>query len=146
MAGRVPLMFDVWLSAKRYVVNGDVKLIAGIGVDRLKDQPSVPTIAETYPGFDIVASQALVGPAGMPKPIVDKLSADIKSVITSPEFAEKSAPLGIEPRPMSRTSSVRGSRPRSRVGATLRPRRTSRWSESAVAAAIRPRLARATIT
>ncbi|MGZ3410801.1 MAG: Bug family tripartite tricarboxylate transporter substrate binding protein [Xanthobacteraceae bacterium] len=101
MAGRVPLIFDVWHSAKRFVASGDVKLIAGIGADRLKDQPGVPTIAETFPGFDIGASQALVGPAGMPQAIVDKLSEDIKAVITSPEFAEKTAALGIEPRPMS---------------------------------------------
>jgi tripartite-type tricarboxylate transporter receptor subunit TctC len=101
MAGRVPLIFDVWHSAKRYVVNGDVKLIAGIGGQRLKDVPNVPTIAETYPGFDIVASQALVGPAGMPKDIVDKLAADIRAVVMSPEFAQKTEVLGIEPLTMT---------------------------------------------
>ena len=101
IAGRVPLIFDVWHSAKRFVANGDVKLIAGIGAQRLADQPNVPTIAETFPGFDIVASQALVGPAGMPKAIVDKLAADIRAVILSPEFAEKTKILGIEPRAMT---------------------------------------------
>jgi tripartite-type tricarboxylate transporter receptor subunit TctC len=101
IAGRVPLIFDVWHSAKRFVESGDVKLIAGIGDERLADKPNVPTIAETFPGFNIVASQALVGPAGMPKPIVDKLSADIRAVITSSEFAEKTKVLGIEPRPMT---------------------------------------------
>ena len=101
IAGRVPLIFDVWHSAKRFVESGDVKLIAGIGAQRLADQPDKPTFAETFPGFDIVASQALVGPAGMPKAIVDKLSADIRAVILSPEFAEKTKILGIEPRPMT---------------------------------------------
>ncbi|HVG51468.1 MAG TPA: tripartite tricarboxylate transporter substrate-binding protein, partial [Xanthobacteraceae bacterium] len=91
----------VWHSAKRFVDTGEVKLIAGIGAERLADKPNVPTFAETFPGFDIVASQALVGPAGLPKPIVDKLSADIRAVITSPEFAEKTKQLGIDPRPMT---------------------------------------------
>jgi Uncharacterized protein conserved in bacteria len=80
MANRVPLLFDVWHSAKRYVVTGDLKLIAGIGADRLPDAPDVPTLAETYPGFDVMACQVIYGPANMPKPIVDKLAADIRAV------------------------------------------------------------------
>src|SRR6516162_6915114 len=101
MANRVPLLFDVWHSAKRYVVTGDLKLIASIGAERLPDAPNVPTLAETYPGFDVVASQAIFGPANMPKPIVDKLAADIRAVVLSPEFAERTKNLGIDPRPMT---------------------------------------------
>jgi len=101
IANRVPLLFDVWHSAKRYVVTGDLKLIAGIGEDRLPDAPDVPTLAETYPGFDVLASQSLFGPAGMPKPLVDKLATDIRAVVLSPEFAEKTKPLGIDPKPMT---------------------------------------------
>src|SRR6185295_11927522 len=50
-AGRVPLMFDIWHSARRYVDSGEIKLIAGAGEKRLSDAPQVATIAETYPGF-----------------------------------------------------------------------------------------------
>jgi tripartite-type tricarboxylate transporter receptor subunit TctC len=97
VAGRVQLMFDVWHSAKRYVDTGDLKLIAPIGAQRLKDAPNVPSLNETYPGFDIVAMQSVVGPAGIPKPIVDKIAADIVEVVMSPEFGEKTKHLGIEP-------------------------------------------------
>ena len=100
IANRVPLMFDVWHSAKRYVVTGDLKLIAGIGAERLPDAPDVPTLAETYPGFNVIASQAVFGPANMPKPLVDKLAADIRAIVVSPEFAEKTKNLGIDPKPM----------------------------------------------
>src|SRR6266849_2061856 len=89
IAGRVPLMFDIWHSAKRYVDSGDLKLIAGAGAERLADAPQVAAIAETYPGFDVIAFNALVAPAGVPAPILDKLSADIRTVINSQEFAEK---------------------------------------------------------
>ena len=64
IAGRVPLMFDIWHSAKRHVDSGDLKLIAGAGAQRLGDAPQVPTIAETYPGFDVIAFNALVAPGG----------------------------------------------------------------------------------
>jgi tripartite-type tricarboxylate transporter receptor subunit TctC len=101
MANRVPLLFDVWHSARRYVVTGDLKLIAGIGEDRLPDAPDVPTLAETYPGFDVIASQSIFAPAGMPKPLVDKLAGDIRAVVLSPEFAEKTKNLGIEPKAMT---------------------------------------------
>jgi len=101
IANRVPLLFDVWHSAKRYVVTGDLKLIAGIGAERLPDAPDVPTLAETYPGFNVVACQAVYGPANMPKPIVDKLAGDIRAVVLSPEFAERTKSLGIDPRPMT---------------------------------------------
>jgi tripartite-type tricarboxylate transporter receptor subunit TctC len=100
VANRVPLLFDVWHSAKRYVVTGDLKLIAGIGAERLPDAPDVPTLAETYPGFNVIASQAVFGPANMPKPLVDKLAADIRAIVLSPEFAEKTKNLGIDPKPM----------------------------------------------
>jgi tripartite-type tricarboxylate transporter receptor subunit TctC len=97
IAGRVPLMFDIWHSAKRHVHSGDLKLIAGAGAQRLGDVPQVPTIAETYPGFDVIAFNALVDPAGVPAPVLDRLSADIRSVVNSPEFADKVRNLGIFP-------------------------------------------------
>jgi tripartite-type tricarboxylate transporter receptor subunit TctC len=97
IAGRVPLMFDVWHSAKRYVDSGDLKLIAGRSAKRLADAPQVPTVAETYPGFDVMAFNALVAPAGMPAPVLEKLSADIRAVVNSAEFAEKVRHLGIFP-------------------------------------------------
>jgi tripartite-type tricarboxylate transporter receptor subunit TctC len=97
IAGRVPLMFDVWHSAKRYVDSGELKLIAGAGGKRLADAPQVATIAETYPGFDVIAFNALVAPAGVPVPLLNRLSADIGSVINSAEFADKIRNLGIFP-------------------------------------------------
>ena len=97
IAGRVPLMFDIWHSAKRYVDSGELKLIAGAGGKRLGDAPQVATIAETYPGFDVIAFNALVAPAGVPAPVLDKLSTDIRAVVNSTEFADRVRHLGISP-------------------------------------------------
>jgi tripartite-type tricarboxylate transporter receptor subunit TctC len=97
IAGRVPLMFDVWHSAKRYVEAGDLKLIAGTGIKRLDDAPDVPTIAETYPGFDVIAFNAIVAPAGVAPPVIEQLSADIRAVVNDKAFEEKVRNLGIFP-------------------------------------------------
>ncbi|MCC6775347.1 MAG: tripartite tricarboxylate transporter substrate binding protein [Hyphomicrobiales bacterium] len=97
IAGRVPLIFDIWHSAKRHVDTGALKLIAGASAERLADAPQVPTIAETYPGFDVMAFNAMVAPAGVPTAVLEKLSADIRAVVNSPELAEKARTLGIFP-------------------------------------------------
>jgi tripartite-type tricarboxylate transporter receptor subunit TctC len=126
MAGRVPIMFDVWHSAKRFVDAGKLKLIAGAGAPRLADAPNVPTIDETYPGFDVIAFNAAVVPAATPKPVVEKLSADIKAVVESPEFIGKIGHLGIFPK---------GNSP-AELDAWMR-KETARWAEIARAAEIK---------
>ena len=95
VAGRVPLMFDIWHSAKRYVDAGQLKLIAGASAERFADAPNVATMAETYSGFQVTAFNALVTPAGVPQPVLEKLSADIRAVVSSDAFREKTKHLGI---------------------------------------------------
>ncbi len=96
IAGRVPLMFDVWHSARRYVESGDLKLIAGAGLDPLPGFARKPTIASAFPGFNVVAFNAAVAPAGVPAPVLARLSADIRAVVGSREFADRTASLGID--------------------------------------------------
>jgi tripartite-type tricarboxylate transporter receptor subunit TctC len=95
VAGRVPLMFDIWHSSKRYVDSGELKLIAGASAERFPDRPQVATVAETYPGFQVMAFNALVAPSGVPQPVLEKLSADIRAVVNSETFRERTKHLGI---------------------------------------------------
>jgi tripartite-type tricarboxylate transporter receptor subunit TctC len=96
MGGRVPLMFDIWHSARRYVDTGQLKLIAGAGLSPLPGAEKSPTIAQTFPGFNVVAFNAMIGPADIPQPVLDKLSAYVGAVVDSPEFAERTRSLGID--------------------------------------------------
>jgi tripartite-type tricarboxylate transporter receptor subunit TctC len=96
IAGRVQLMFDVWHSARPHVEAGALKLMAPIGAHRLKEAPNVPTLAETYPGLDVSAMIAVVGPAGIPRPLIERIAGDIRAVVASTEFAEKTEHLGLE--------------------------------------------------
>ena len=97
LAGRVPIMFDIWHSVKQHVADGRLKVIAFTGLQRQKDAPQYPTIAETYPGFDATSFQAIITRAGLPAPVLDKLSADIRAVVASPEFHDRTRALGVEP-------------------------------------------------
>jgi tripartite-type tricarboxylate transporter receptor subunit TctC len=101
IAGRVPIMFDLWSSAKPYVADGRLKVLAVASAQRLQDAAQYPTLAETFPGFDVNAFQALAVPKGVPPAVIEKISADIRSVVSSPEFAEKVGPLGVFPKATS---------------------------------------------
>jgi tripartite-type tricarboxylate transporter receptor subunit TctC len=125
IAGRVPLMFDIWHSARRHVESGALKLIASASAERLPGAPNVPTIAEAYPGVEVMAFNAIVAPGGTPVAIVEKLSADIRAVIGGPEFREKTKNLGIN---------VYGNTP-SELSAWML-REIGRWKEVARAANI----------
>jgi tripartite-type tricarboxylate transporter receptor subunit TctC len=98
IAGRVPVMFDLWSSAKPYVADGRLKVLAVASAQRLQDAPQYPTLAETFGGFDVSAFQALAVPKGVPPAVIEQISADIRSVVSSPEFAEKVGPLGVFPK------------------------------------------------
>ena len=60
--------------------------------------PDIPAIAEQgLPGFDAVSWFALFTPANTPRPIVDKLQAEVKKIITIGEVAKKLTDIGLQP-------------------------------------------------
>ena len=63
--------------------------------------PDWPAISEVLPGFDITAWFAMVGPAGLPRDVVDKLNAATTQALKQPELKEKLATIGISPMPMA---------------------------------------------
>lgn len=95
IAGRVPLMFDIWHSARRYVESGELKLVAGASAERLPGAADIPTIAESYPGVEVIAFNAIVAPGATPMPVLEKLSADIRAIVASDAFKDKTKNLGI---------------------------------------------------
>jgi len=74
--------------------------VRGIGVTSLKrasSAPDLPTLAESgFPGFEATSWFALMGPAGTPKPIVDKVRAESLKVLADPEMQKKFAGMGLD--------------------------------------------------
>jgi tripartite-type tricarboxylate transporter receptor subunit TctC len=81
------------------VKGGKLKVLAVDGTKRSPLLPNVPTIAESgYRGLQLRAWFGFLGPAGIPKPIVNRLYTDISRVAGTPAFAEQHlTPLGLEP-------------------------------------------------
>jgi len=58
--------------------------------------PGVPPVADALPGFDLTSWNGIFGPAGLPKPIVDRLNAETLAVLAEKDVQEKLANVGFE--------------------------------------------------
>lgn len=77
---------------------GNLKLLAVALPNRLKDYPDVPTFGELgYPGVNLSGWAMAAVPAGTPKPIVDRLSAEIARIVKLPEVAGRILAYGFVP-------------------------------------------------
>jgi len=75
---------------------GKVKTLAVTPARGTKILPGVPPIADALPGFDLTSWNGIFGPAGLPRPIVDKLNAEVLAVLAEKDVQEKLASIGFE--------------------------------------------------
>jgi tripartite-type tricarboxylate transporter receptor subunit TctC len=87
-------------NAMAQVKGGNMRALGVTSAQRTPLAPAVPAIAEVLPGFDITAWFAIVGPAGMPRDVVDKLNAATTKALKTREMKEKLARIGLTPMPM----------------------------------------------
>jgi tripartite-type tricarboxylate transporter receptor subunit TctC len=98
IAGRVQIMFESLNSIAPHARSGSVRALAVTGERRSPGFPDVPTVAEAgVPGYAAPTWSGVIGPAGIPRAIVDKLNAAINRAIQSPTFKERFASIGDEP-------------------------------------------------
>jgi tripartite-type tricarboxylate transporter receptor subunit TctC len=93
--GRVDLMFESLNSMAPHAREKKVTALGVSGEKRSFAFPDVPTIAEAgVPGYAAPTWSGLIGPAGMPRPIVDKLNAAMNKVLRGTVFTERSKIIG----------------------------------------------------
>jgi tripartite-type tricarboxylate transporter receptor subunit TctC len=98
LSGQVQAMFDAVQQSQPHVKSGKLRLLAVASSKRLPFLPDVPTVAESgVPGFEMAAWYGLVAPAGVPKPILDKLAGEIAAAINSPEVRDQLVGIGLVP-------------------------------------------------
>jgi tripartite-type tricarboxylate transporter receptor subunit TctC len=95
IGGQVDMMFDTTVVAGPHIESGRLRALAVTSAKRLSTMPSVPTVAETVPGYEVISWQAIFAPAGTPKPVVARLHAEIAKILTEPEMQERIAKLGM---------------------------------------------------
>ena len=90
MGGQTQLMFDTMLSAMPHVKAGKLKALAVTSSTRSPVAPDVPTVAESgLPGYEAIAWNGLLAPAGTPPEVVARLNAELKKVLASPDVKDK---------------------------------------------------------
>ena len=79
--------------------SGEFRALAVTGKTRWRDFPDVPTVEEEgIPGFEVISWTGFAGPAKLPKPIVEKLNAEVRRAIAVPEVKSKLEGMGGDPR------------------------------------------------
>jgi tripartite-type tricarboxylate transporter receptor subunit TctC len=97
VAGHLPMQFATVGQALPQYRAGKVKALAISSAQRYPSMPEVPTFAEQ--GFDVVATEwfGLLAPAGMPRPIVDKLNAEIRRILALPNLGDRLTAIELAP-------------------------------------------------
>jgi len=80
-----------------HINSGRLRPIAVSSATRTTQFPDIPTIAETVKGYDFTSWFGCLAPAGTPKPIIDRLSAEIKKALANPDVIAKLAPQVLDP-------------------------------------------------
>jgi tripartite-type tricarboxylate transporter receptor subunit TctC len=102
LGGQTQAMFPGLAAALPHIKGGKLKPLAVTGTSRHRLLPDVPTMEELgYKGFDGVQWYGIVGPAGMPQPIVARLNAEINKQLAMPELKEKLSGEALETMPMT---------------------------------------------
>ena len=98
IAGRVHLMFESLNSIAPHAKAGTVRPLAVSGARRSPGFPDLPTVAEAgVPGYEAPTWSGVIAPAGVPRPIIDRLNAGINKAIESQTFRDRFASIGDEP-------------------------------------------------
>jgi tripartite-type tricarboxylate transporter receptor subunit TctC len=102
IGGQVPLVAVNALEVLPHARSGKLKVLAVLSANRTSNFPDVPTIAESgFPGFEASVWYGLVAPAATPKPIAQKLHAEVQKALQGQEVRERMTSVGGEVVPAS---------------------------------------------
>jgi tripartite-type tricarboxylate transporter receptor subunit TctC len=97
VGGQIQLNFDTTSSAMSFIKSGKVKVLAVMTPKRSAELPDVPTLAEAgYPGVEMSTWYGLYTTAGTPKPVIDRLHAELARIVKLPDVQARLASLGGE--------------------------------------------------
>jgi tripartite-type tricarboxylate transporter receptor subunit TctC len=98
LGGQIQLILAGTPSVLAHIKSGKLNAMGVTSLKRSANAPEVPTIAESYPGFEVELVYALVAPAGTPKDIVTKLNAEVTKALQDTEMRDKLSGQGFEVR------------------------------------------------
>ncbi len=97
VGGQVSILFEPMNSGIAQVRGGKVRNLAISSPARHPSMPDLPTVAETLPGYETSIWFGLLGPAGMPREVINRLHAETVKALRSADLRERFATLGADP-------------------------------------------------
>jgi tripartite-type tricarboxylate transporter receptor subunit TctC len=98
MAGQIQLVWSPPQTGLPHARSGRLRAIGMTSAERSKAEPDLPTIAESgLPGYEATNWHGLIGPKGMPRPIVDRLNAELRKIVAHPDMEKNLQANGIDP-------------------------------------------------
>lgn len=94
IGGRVQLVCLPDAALAAYLKSGQVRALAVSTAQRLGELPNVPTLAESFPGFEYTGWNGLFAPAGTPPEVIVRVNRDVEAVLRQPEVAQRLLALG----------------------------------------------------
>lgn len=95
LGGQVPVMYADLVAALPHIQSGKLRAIAVGSPQRVPQLPDVKTVAEQgFKGFDAVSWGGLLAPAGTPKTVVDRVSAEVKQILADKDVQERLVKAG----------------------------------------------------
>jgi tripartite-type tricarboxylate transporter receptor subunit TctC len=98
IGGQTDVFFSSTATAMPHVQGGKLRAVAVTTSRRIPALPNVPTVAESgVPGYDVVLWHGLIGPKGLPRPIVDKINAEVTKSLKLKATADTLQNDGVAP-------------------------------------------------
>jgi tripartite-type tricarboxylate transporter receptor subunit TctC len=98
VGGQIPMMIVDLQPALPQIADGKVRALGVTTRARVGSAPEIPTLVEGgLAGFELVAWQGVVAPAGVPRPVVDRLAKEIATLVSAPDTKTKLNALALEP-------------------------------------------------
>jgi len=97
LAGQIPFMFSNLSVVLGNVQGGKLRALAVTSSKRVAALPDVPTVAETFPGFDAATWFTLVGPVGMPQNAVTRINTEARKIVATEDYKKRLEAIGMFP-------------------------------------------------
>ena len=98
LSGSIPLVILTATTIMPQVKNGKLRALGLIENRRFDVVPGVPTIGESLPGYAVPDTWfGVLGPAGMPRPVVERLNAELRKAVQAPDVRQRIENIGMVP-------------------------------------------------
>lgn len=97
IAGHVQLVFSPPQTGLPHVKAGRVRAIGMTSATRIPTEPGIPALAETVPGYESTNWHAMIGPKGIPRPVVDRINAEVRKIVSRKDMENTLHTSGVFP-------------------------------------------------